>query len=352
MKTNSKQIGTIALILALTGCAQQNKTSIPLVQTQEVSVDNGGGTAEYPGRSESDRSSSVAFRVSGTISEVYVRPGQYVEMGAPLAQLDTRDYDIQLQATQAEYDQVKAEVMRVTAMYSDNAVSENDYDKARYGLVQMEQKLQHHRSQLEDCTLRAPFNGYVDDILFHRGETVLQGIPVISFFDRSDIEIVVNISAADYRRKDDIESISASFAVLPDQEFPLVYKSVSNMANANQLYELHLSINGYSSEITPGMAAMVRFNFLKDEDSEQVCVPLNALFEKDGESLAFLYDPEDECIHATPVEIIKLTSDGNAIITGLYGGDEIVTAGISKLNDGQKVRTVTKASESNPGGLL
>lgn len=352
MKTNSIQIGIVALMIALTGCAQQNNSSIPLVQTAEITANEGNGKAEYPGRSEADRSSSVAFRVSGTIREVFVKPGQNVSAGTPLAQLDTRDYDMQLQATQAEYSQVKAEVQRVIAMYKDDAVSANDYDKARYGLAQMEQKLEHHKSQVEDCTLRAPFDGCVDNILFHRGETILQGVPVISFFDKSDIEIIVNISASDYRRKNDIESITASFAVLPGQTFPLRFKSVSHMANANQLYELHLAVEGNSSDITPGMTAMVYFTFKEDDEYRNAMVPLSALFENDGQSFAYIYDSENECIHATEVEIVKLNSDGNAVVSGLGLGDEIVTAGVSQLIDGQKVRTVAKASDSNPGGLL
>ena len=72
----------------------------------------------------------LAFRVAGPIRKIYVNEGQYVKKGQLLAELDPRDYQIQFNATQAEYTQVKGEADRIIELYRRGSVSVNEYDKA------------------------------------------------------------------------------------------------------------------------------------------------------------------------------------------------------------------------------
>ena len=48
-------------------------------------------------------------------------------------ELDPTDYQVQLDATEAEYQQIKAEAERVMALYKDNGTTPNANDKAVYG---------------------------------------------------------------------------------------------------------------------------------------------------------------------------------------------------------------------------
>lgn len=57
-----------------------------------------------------------------------------------LAELDPTDYQVQLDATEAEYRQIKAEAERVIALYQENGTTPNTYDKAVYGLKQITSK--------------------------------------------------------------------------------------------------------------------------------------------------------------------------------------------------------------------
>lgn len=57
-----------------------------------------------------------------------------------LAQIDPRDYELQLQAAEAEWQGIKAEAERVMALYADSVATASDYDKARYGLQQITAK--------------------------------------------------------------------------------------------------------------------------------------------------------------------------------------------------------------------
>ena len=79
-----------------------------------------------------------------------------------------------LQATEAEYNQIKGEAQRVMALYQENGTTPNANDKARYGLEQIEAKYKNHRDQLEYTRMYAPFDGFVQKRLFDSHETVAQ----------------------------------------------------------------------------------------------------------------------------------------------------------------------------------
>ena len=123
-------------------------------------------SCNFPGKVKAAQDISLAFRVSGTISKIHVKDGARVQEGQLLAELDPTDYQVQLDATEAEYQQIKAEAERVMALYKDNGTTPNANDKAVYGLKQITAKYKHHKDQLAYTRLYAPFNGYVQKRLF------------------------------------------------------------------------------------------------------------------------------------------------------------------------------------------
>ena len=52
----------------------------------------------------------ISARVTGTIEKVYVEDNQHVEAGAPLVDLDTRDYEVTRAQLQAQYDEAVAQL--------------------------------------------------------------------------------------------------------------------------------------------------------------------------------------------------------------------------------------------------
>lgn len=344
-------IGFISLLTLCGGC-KEKVNLVPVAQLYTVQADGVSVTTSYPGRTISMNSSEVTFRVSGVIEKLLVTEGQVVRKGQPIALLDARDYRTQLNATEAEYSQIKAQVDRVVAMHAEHAVSDNDYDKARYGLKQIEQKLAHHKAQLADCTLRAPYNGVIGKIIHDRGESILQGLPVISMFTDEGLDVVIDIPTSEYLRRDSFHEFEAQFAVLGNKSYPLQMVNVSKTANANQLYEMRLRVDGKYDEITPGMSTMVKISY-KDQGESSILIPTQALFEKDMQSSVYCYNENDSCVHLRPVVVKDLRANGMAVIaSGLSAGDRIVTAGVSKLQDGQKVKPTNIPSKQNVGGLI
>ena len=171
----------ISLIL-LSSCTQrtQEAKGYQTVKIDTIVSADKQTFLQFPGKVKAAQDISLAFRVSGTISKIHVKDGTRVQEGQLLAELDPTDYQVQLDATEAEYQQIKAEAERVMALYKDNGTTPNANDKAVYGLKQITAKYKHHKDQLAYTRLYAPFNGYVQKRLFEAHETIGAGMPVLS----------------------------------------------------------------------------------------------------------------------------------------------------------------------------
>ena len=352
-KTFERTLLLSVLCMVLTGCSKKKEAvSEPRpVLVQMVENGNGLNVTTYPGRTRASDEANVAFRVSGTLLKVMVKEGDYVRRGQVIARMDDRDYRVQLTATEAEYTQIKAEAERVMSLYDDSVTTANNYDKARYGLQQITQKLQHSRDQVEDCLLRAPFNGYVRSVLHESHETVAAGMPIVSLIADGQIEVVINIPASENLRRSEFADFKAHFDVLPDEQFPLQLLNIARQANTNQLYEVRLGLKGSHPQITPGMSTLVPLTY-RDQGENPISVPLRAVMhEAEGPTTVFVY--ENGHLRRTTVELGRTHGDGTVEVTsGLRSGDQIVVAGVNTLSDGEAVRPTGETSKTNVGGLL
>lgn len=221
MKKNCLGLIAATTICTLFGCGEKKEkaTEEVFVNTTEAVSTDKIGEISWPGRTKSVEDVNVAFRVSGPIKAIYVNEGDHVRQGQVIAEMDDRDYQVQLGATQAEYEHIKADAERVMAMYKEGNTTASNYDKARYGLKQITEKLNNHRNQLADTKLKSPIDGYVQTKIHQAGETVGAGMPVISMFADGNTEVEIFIPASDYSRMEELHDFNCSFDILPEKVF-------------------------------------------------------------------------------------------------------------------------------------
>lgn len=346
--------GILLLILASCGSGSQRQQVCKTVKIDTVFTAGAQGELQYPGKVKAAADVSLAFRVSGTIQHFLVDEGSHVRQGQLLAELDPTDYQIQLDATEAEYQQIKAEAERVMALYQDNGTTPNANDKAVYGLKQITAKRKHHQDQLAYTRLYAPFAGVVQKRLFDPHETVGAGMPVVSMVSNGVPEVEINLPAAEYIRRQSFENYHCTFDIYPGKIYSLKFISVTPKTNANQLYTMRLQLLADGQSLpSPGMNTMVTIT-CKPEESGQLSVSSNAIFHKDGKTWVYIYQPETQTVESCPVDVLFLQSNGRTLITSsqLQDGNLVVASGVHHLHDGEKVSPIPTPSPTNIGGLL
>lgn len=347
------------MVIAATVCGCSRAKTYPEEAVQTVKADTARIYGEkpkavFPGKIKAASDVNLSFRVAGPISGVYAVAGQLVRKGQTIAEIDPRDYAIQLAATEAEYQQISAEAGRVIELNEKGSATPNDRDRAVYGLRQITAKREAHQNALADTKLTAPFDGYVQKVFFAAGETVGAGMPVLAMIDAGRPEVEINIPSSEYIRRDRFESYACEVDIYPGLVFPLELIGITQKANMNQLYTVRLRMTGGAAQKpSPGMVTMVTIMHRPDE-SALVRIPYAALFETGTDAASvWIYDPDGRTVTARRVSPYKMLSDGTVIIAeGLAAGEIVVTAGVHSIGEGQKVKLLPPVSESNAGGLL
>lgn len=338
--------------VALTSCStrQEGGQKVMYVKADTVRASGADAPFEYPGRVKASEEVNMAFQVAGKLKRIHVGDGETVRKGQLVAELDDRDYRIQLAAAEAEYNNVKADAGRVIRLYNEGATTASNYDKARYGLQQIAARYENCKNQMEDTKLYSPFSGKVQKHYYDAPAVVGAGMPVLCLVSGESLEIEINVPAKEYSSVGRDCRFEASFGFLQDKAVALRYLSTSPKANANQLYTVRLAIAGNENGVAPGMNGMVKVYSRKGR-SEGVSVPSSAIFSDDGKSCVWLLS--GGVVGKRQVVVGDLRSDGTmTVLSGLSSGDVIVTAGVHKLTEGQAVKVLPAASSTNVGGLL
>jgi membrane fusion protein (multidrug efflux system) len=150
--------------------------------------------------------------VSAYIDTVLVRPGAVVKRGDVLATLDCRNASAlnkavgaQARAVQAMQEAVEHEAERMSELQDGGFVSPNEMEqKTADSASKQSQYLALQAQMLEtslhvnDCVLRAPFNGDIADRTQDPGGFVKPGISIVSLVDRTVIRLATDVPEDDF----------------------------------------------------------------------------------------------------------------------------------------------------------
>ena len=345
--------GLILLMCACGNSQTKQDRGKATVQADTVKSYQGELSIIYPGKIKAASEVTVSFRVAGPIRAVLPEVGAFVKKGELIAEIDPRDYEIQLSATEAEYNQVKEEAGRVIELYKRGSVPANDYDKAVSGLKQITAKYNAHKNALADTRLTAPFDGYIQKKYYDSHETVAAGYPVVSMINSNYFDVDIDIPSSDFVRQGLFKSFSCTIDVFPGQVFPLELIEITRKANLNQLYRMRLRLKPVPGvDIAAGMSVNVTIEYNPNEEVLTV-IPLSAMFEENGASAVWVYNPKTQSVTKRVIQLSRLLKTGELIVSeGLAAGEIVVSAGVHSLKEGMSVELLKPVSKTNIGKLL
>lgn len=299
----------------------------------------------FAGRVAAVQTVDLSFQVAGRLVELPVLESQQVKKGDLIAKLDPTDFERALREAWINQEKAKRELDRLETLRERNVISQSSYDeqKDEYDLaVEAHKEAQQNLNYTE---IRAPFDGLVAVRLVENFTTVSIGTPVVQIQDISEIQVDINVAEALFGRvrETQVASIEATFPAYGDKVFPLEYREHSSQVDeVTQTYRITLGMGRDGlDQLFPGMTASVRVKFLPEGFSagEQFLVPSSAVsIDSEGKAFVWKFSEDSGEVTKQPVVIGTLMGDYMPVSSGLHAGDEIVSAGVAFLSEGQKIR--------------
>lgn len=310
--------------------------------------DDRQAVGEVRARYESD----LGFRIAGKVVSRAVDIGVMVKAGDLLARLDDQDTQNKLKAAEADVaaaEAVLAEAQgseaRLKQLVGTGATTRANYDAALRNLRSAEAKLESAKAaqalakdQLAYTELKADFDGIVTAVGAEAGQVVATGQMVVRLARPEEKDAVFAIAETAFRgrRPDERPEIIVKLLASPDVVAEGVAREISPVADpATRTFQVKVTLKSPPPQMRFGSSVVGR---LKVTTAPVVVLPGAALFEKAGKPAVWIVDPAAGTVALRPVVLARFESDRIVVSEGIGKGDVVVTAGVNRLREGQKVR--------------
>jgi RND family efflux transporter MFP subunit len=356
--------------LLLSGCQEPPpvETVLRPVRYQEVSTSQEARIRTFAGVARAGVESNLSFRVAGTVDRLAVSVGQQVRRGQTLARMDPIDYELKVQEALAGLAQAtaasrnaEADYERVRGLYENNNASRRELDGARAGsessraqVEAAQKRLEQARQQVSYSTLRAPVDGTVAAVNVEVNENVNAGQKVFLLTAGSETEVEVALPEAVISGVELGQRVEVSFDALPGRVFDaeVTEAGVAAVGTATT-FPVTARLTESDRDIRSGMAAEVSFRFSTAGRSGRILVsPVAVGEDRDGRFVFVLEskkgagdgETSTAVVRRRAVTVGELTGDGLEIQSGLEDGELVVTAGVRRLSNGERVKALESPS--------
>ena len=321
----------------------------------------------YPAIIKGIQDVEIRPKVSGFITRVAVREGQYVGRGQLLFTIDNETYQAAVRQAQAAVNTAQAQVNTARLTYEntkqlhDNNVvgdyelqtSKNTYESARAQLSQAQAALASARETLSFCYVTSPTNGYIGSLPFKQGAlaSASSAEPLTTVSDIRKVEVFFSMTEKELLAMTKTSgSPHAAIEELPEVKLQLADGTIYNQAGWVS------KVSGIIDQATGSISMIAQFpnpqHLLKSGGSGSIIIPThNANAIKIPQSVVsevqdklFVYVVgKDNKVKYTEITVAPQT-DGNyyVVTSGLKTGDRYVTNGITKLTDGMQIKPITQ----------
>jgi HlyD family secretion protein len=270
-----------------------------------------------------------------------------------LTALSKASYELQ----SAELDATKQEIVSKI----EGAEAQLKVDDAKQGLKQAEAKLKSDRAAskatidgkieaskkatfdveraetaLSKMKLTAPVAGIVSLVMvprmegptpFKAGDRAWPGAPIAELPDTSSLRVSSRLDETERGRLDVHQPVTVHLDAIPDRQFTGKIEAISTIASEDYTagwpiprnFDLRITLDELDPRLRPGMTAQV--TIIVDRISGALIIPVQATFQKEGETFAYVWDHSN--FRRQVIEVSKRSGDRVVVAKGLRLGERV-----------------------------
>ncbi|RHJ87808.1 efflux RND transporter periplasmic adaptor subunit [Parabacteroides sp. AM08-6] len=341
----------VFVLAALMSCSQppvkeQGPRPVKLVEATSLNVVE----KSFSGVVSPDQFSDLAFKMSGPLISLKVDEGQKVRAGQVVAEIDPQDFKWEYEAKKASYQTAQAQLQRAKKLLSKQAISKQEYETTEASFSNAEAAFNYAQNQLEQTKLRAPFDGFIQKKYVENYQKVQAGQGIVCLINPSKLQIQYTMPETNITYFTTPYTIYVEFDNYKGQLFKAKVKDYVEASPDGSgvpvfLYIDDPNFNLDKYKVAVGFSCRVILNIESLSFNEgAVLVPISAIVagEENKNKYVFVYNNQTQKVERRQIKEAELVGKDNVVVTeGLTAGEMIVSAGATRLVDGQQVKVLT-----------
>lgn len=300
---------------------------------------------DFAGMATADDAVNLAFKISGQVASVDVSKGDYVNKGEMLAQLDPRDVELQVAADKAQYERAESQYERMRRLLSHEAVSQQEFEAAQTAYVQARSTYENSKDLLAETKLRAPFAGVIERTYVDTYQRITSGQTILRLVNPVSTTVEFTMPERSMALlSDSLTRFFVTFDNYPNTLFSARLDTYAKTASDASGFPVSLKLNREQSapyKISPGMTCQITIRSA-DSTSSEVAIPLTAVYAP-AQGGTYAWVVEDGRVRQQRIVLGDIFGrDMVSVQQGLTQGEVVVTAGVYRLQDGERVKIINR----------
>lgn len=290
----------------------------------------------------------VTAQVAGQVLTIAVRPGDSVQEGDVLAQLDTETLEIQLnqqrataEATRAQLVSSEQQLQRTEELAAQGLATPSTLEQARAAtaalkanLTALESVVRSAELSLAKATVRAPMGGIVSARSADAGQTVGGGTSLFTIVDLAQMEYQASASVSASALVQVGQRVEVTVSGLEGERFSGTVSRVNPVATSgSRTVTIYFVVENPDGKLRGGMFATGNITVFETQDA--IAIPAVALRE-DAEGF-YVLALDGSALRRQAVVPGKQWDRGRTIeVSGVSVGDRIVSLPLTQLVAGSR----------------
>jgi RND family efflux transporter MFP subunit len=358
-------LGFLALLPS--ACDRKSETPSPavkLVIAEAAQAIPDKAERSYPGVVKARIEAVQSFRVGGRIATRLVDVGDRVAAGQVLATLDATDWQLNLQALRgqlaaatAQRDNAKADLLRFRELTAQKLMSSAELDRQTHAVAAAEGQVAALTAQVEEAAnklgytdLKSDADGVVTKVIAEPGQVVSEGAPILAVAHTAEFE--VEFSVPEQRRGDigPAQVVQVTFWAQADTVLNARIREIASEGDAvTRAFRVRATLLHPPPSVRLGMTASVRF-VRAGTGRPGVSLPIAAVFEREGTKAVWEVDAQAGRLRLVSVTVGGVEGNRYIITAGVRPGDVVVTAGVHRLTESDRVALYTGGEQTTQLG--
>ena len=299
------------------------------------------------------RGVTVSADLPGTIDRIAFESGRYVDAGAILVELDTRQERAQLAALEAERELAQLNYQRMKGLLDERVISRAEFDQATAQQKATDARVAEIRAAIARKTIRAPFAGLLGIRQVNVGQYLSGGDPIVTVQSLDPIYVNFGVPQQAVPRMQLGREVRITAEELTGQVFTGRITALDSTVDPDtRNVQVQATLSNAGRTLRPGM--FVQAEVLLGASQKVIALPASAInYAPFGDSVFIvttMKSPDGKEYRGVRQQFVKLggaRGDQVAVLSGVAPGDEVATSGVFKLRTGAAVHVDNSLQPGN-----
>ena len=270
------------------------------------------------GFAEADKKVELKSETSGKVTALPIQQGSFVRKGDVICSLFVAEKESFFKKAELEFK--SAEKLFDEGLYSSNQLQniKSNFERAKL--------------ELDNASIKAPFDGIVDRIAIDEGDFLTRGSTCATLLDLDPMILAGEISESDLMNIS--KGSPALIETIDGNKFNGKISYIASSANpVTHTFRIEVEVENKQNLIKDGASAKI---FISGKEQLANLVPLSILRLDDQGNLGVRLISSKGTVEFKKIDLIQDTKNG-VWVSGLPSSSKIITVGQDYVNDGEKV---------------